>query len=138
MVEAPVASRVPFVILVVAILGAGLVTLLMLHTLAAQDAFTLHDLQHKAAALSDAEQQLSVDDQQAAAPSTLASRARALGMVPTGSLTITHRRGGEVVAVSRAVPPPPKPAPSPSASTSPSPSASPSAKTTPAARRTHH
>lgn len=130
-VTAPVAARVPFVILVSAILAAGLVALLMLHTLAAQDAFTLHDLQHKASTLSDAEQQLAIDDQQAAAPSTLAARARALGMVPTGSLTITHRHG-EVVAVSRALPPPPKPAPSPSAT--PSASASASAKASPSAK----
>src|SRR5947209_2500518 len=101
-VVAPVttpAGRLVFALLVGAILAGGLVTLLLLHTLAAQDAFRLHDLQRRAAALSDTEQQLAVTDQQAQAPSTLAARAKALGMVPTGSLRFTKRRNGVIVAV---------------------------------------
>ena len=108
-----VARAVPFAVLVAALLTGGLVLLLMLHTLAAQDAFRLHDLQHRAALLSDEEQQLAVTDQQAQAPSTLAARARSLGMVPTGSLKFTKRRNGVIVAVASAVPAPPAPAPAP-------------------------
>lgn len=93
------ARRLPFVVLVGSILSAGLVSLLMLHTLAAQDAFTLHSLQRHAAALADTEQQLAVADQQAAAPTALAARARSLGLVPARSLKITKRRNGTVVAV---------------------------------------
>jgi hypothetical protein len=116
-----VAARVPFTVLIAAILGAGLLSLLMLHTLAAQDAFTVHDLEHRAAALADSEQQLELADQQASAPSLLAARARALGMVPTGSLKFVHR-GGRVVGVATAASPPrPAPAkPAPSAAASPS------------------
>lgn len=113
------AGRIAFAILVGGILASGLVVLLMLHTLAAQDAFRLHDLQRRAATLSDAEQQLAVADQQAQAPSTLAARAKALGMVPTGSLRFTKRRNGVIVAVAVGVLPPasaPKPATTPSAS----------------------
>lgn len=100
-----VAAKVPFAVLIAAVLGGGLLTLLMLHTLAAQDAFTVHDLQHRAAALADTEQQLELADQQASAPSTLAARARALGMVPTGSLKFVHRHG-RVVGVATALTPP--------------------------------
>lgn len=118
-VTAPVAARVPFAVLVGVILTGGLVALLMLHTLAAQDAFTLHSLQRQAAALDDTEQELAVADQQAAAPSALAAHAKALGMVPTGALKITRRPNGQVVAVARAVPPPaPAPSPTPSATSS--------------------
>src|SRR3954465_2531693 len=97
------AARLPFALLVAGILGSGLVALLMLHTLAAQDGFTLHKLQRQSAALSDLEQQLTVANQQAQAPSSLATRARALGMVPTGDLHVLRRRDGRVVAVATAL-----------------------------------
>ena len=114
----------PFVLAVAGVLAVGLVALLMLHTLAAQDAFTLHKLQRQTAALGDVEQQLALANQQAQAPSTLAARAKALGMVPTGSLHIVRRRDGRIVAVASALPAPPPaatPAPNPSASASPGP-----------------
>ena len=109
----------PFALVVAGVLGVGLVVLLMLHTLAAQDAFTLHKLQRQTAALGDVEQQLTVANQQAQAPSALAARAKALGMVPTGSLHIIRRKDGRIVAVASALPAPP-----PAASPTPSPSAS--------------
>ena len=118
-----VAARVPFAILVGLILVGGLVGLLMLHTLAAQDAFTLHDLQHRSAALSDTEQELALADQHNQAPSTLAARARALGLVPAGSLRIQRRADGRVVAVSSAAP----------KAAAPKATATPAAKATPSA-----
>lgn len=130
------ASRLPFALLVAAILGSGLVALLMLHTLAAQDGFTVHKLQRQAAGLADLEQQLSVANQQAQAPSTLAARARALGMVPTGDLRILRRRDGRLVAVATAVAvtrPAAKPAATPSPGATPKPAATTTAtKPTPA------
>ena len=108
------AGRAPFVILVGAILAGGLFTLLLLHTMAAQDGFRLHALQRQSAALADTEQQLAVADQQLQAPSDLAARAHALGMVPTGSLSFI-RMHGRVVAVATALP---APAPAPSATPS--------------------
>ena len=126
---APGPGPLPFALLVAGVLGLGLVALLMLHTLAAQDAFTLHKLQRQTATLGDVEQQLTVANQQAQAPSTLAAQAKALGMVPTGSLHIVRRRDGRIVAVASALPAPPPvvaaPSPSPSASASPVASASP-------------
>ena len=128
---ASAAGRLPFVILVGAVLASGLVVLLMLHTFAAQDAFRLHDLQRRTAALGDVEQQLALADQQAQAPSTLAARARALGMVPTGTLKFTKRRNGVIVAVASAVPVAP-PAPKPTAT----PAGTPSAAASPTPART--
>ena len=130
-----VASRVAFAVLVGTILGVGLVTLLLLHTLAAQDAFRLVNLQQREAALSDNEQQLALLSQQQQAPSSLAARARALGMVPTGSIAfIKVGRHGKLVGVAHAAPsppPPPSPTPSASASASPNASTSPNASSSP-------
>ena len=124
------AARLPFALLVAAVLGSGLVALLMLHTLAAQDGFTLHKLQRQSAGLADLEQQLTVANQQAQAPSTLAARARAIGMVPTGDLHVVRRRDGRVVAVATAVVvtrPAPAPTATPSTAASPAATASPRA-----------
>jgi hypothetical protein len=112
-----VAGRLPFAILVGGILAAGLVSLLLLHTMAAQDAFRLRDLQRQAADLRDAQQQLQVAGQQMQAPAALAARARHLGMVPTGSISFVKLRSGRVVGVAHA-------APAPQASSTPSPSPS--------------
>ena len=120
------AARLPFALLVAGILGSGLVALLMLHTLAAQDGFTLHKLQKQSAGLADLEQQLTVANQQAQAPSSLAARARAIGMVPTGDLRIIRRHDGRVVAVATAMVLA-RPAAAPTAAASPAPSASASA-----------
>jgi hypothetical protein len=135
LVEAPPSpqSRVAFVVLVGGILGSGLVVLLLLHTLAAQDGFTLHRLQRQTAALADTEQGLALANQQAAAPGALARRARALGMVPTGELKIVRRRDGRVVGIGTAayVPAPAKPAPAPSpAAAATTPAAAPTATAT--------
>ena len=144
------AARLPFAIFIGAILVTGLVTLLLLHTMAAQDAFRLESLQQQSAALDDTMEQLAVANEQAAAPSVLGAHAKALGMVPTGSIAYVelHHRGKIVGVVQAAPPPPPPPAPSPSpsASTRPSPKASahPSAKPSskasvkPATHTAHH
>jgi hypothetical protein len=113
------AGRLPFALLVGGILAVGLVSLLMLHTLAAQDAFRLHDLQGRQTELRDAEQQLALDVQRQEAPHVLADRARALGMLPTGSIAFVEvRRHGKVVGVVEAPPTPAPPAPEPSATAS--------------------
>jgi len=126
------AARLPFALLVAGILGSGLVALLMLHTLAAQDGFTLHKLQRQSAGLAYLEQQLTVANQQAQAPSSLAARARALGMVPTGDLRVIRRRDGRVVGVATAmVIAQPAPKPTASATATPDAKPSPTAKPTP-------
>jgi hypothetical protein len=126
------AARLPFAIFVGSILATGLVVLLLLHTMAAQDAFRLESLQHESAQMSDTRQQLALAEQQREAPTALAARARALGMVPTGSIAFVelHHRG-KIVGVVQAVPSPPPPAPSATATPSASPSASPNASGSP-------
>lgn len=83
------ASKGPFVVLVGALLLAGLMSLLMLHTLAAQDSFRQTSLQQRLANLTDDEQRLQQQVQLDSAPSALRERAKALGMVPS---VITHYR----------------------------------------------
>jgi hypothetical protein len=121
--RAAIAGRLPFAILVGGILGAGLISLLLLHTMAAQDAFKLHDLQRQAADLRDTQQQLQVATQQMQAPAALAAHARRLGMVPTGSISFVRLRSGRVVGVVHAAPPP-APAPTPKATATAKPGAS--------------
>ena len=111
-----IAGRLPFAFLVGGILGAGLISLLLLHTMAAQDAFRLHDLQRQAADLRDTQQQLETATQQLQAPGALAAKARSLGMVPTGSISFVRLRSGRLVGVAHAAP---APAPTRSATTSP-------------------
>ncbi|HVT19865.1 MAG TPA: hypothetical protein VHE57_00565 [Mycobacteriales bacterium] len=83
------ASKAPFVVLVGGLLLAGLLSLLMLHTLAAQDSFRQTSLQQKLAKLTDTEQRLEQQVQLDSGPSLLRKRAIALGMVPS---EITHYR----------------------------------------------
>jgi hypothetical protein len=76
------APRVPFVLLVIALLGGGLLGPLLLNTQRAQGAFTLSDLQRHNTTLQDQVQALRLQVQQDRTPAALASRAAALGMVP--------------------------------------------------------
>ncbi|MDQ1705013.1 MAG: hypothetical protein QOF18_1379 [Frankiaceae bacterium] len=107
-----VAGRLPFVLLVGGILALGLIVLLLLHTMAAQDAFRLQTLERAAASLSDTRQQLALAEQQRQSPDALAAQARALGMVPTGSIAFVrlHRHHRIVGVVRAAAAPPPPPA----------------------------
>jgi cell division septation protein DedD len=93
-----VVGRTPFVVLVGTLLLAGLIALLMLHTLAAQDAFRQTSLQQRLATLTDAEQHLEQQVQLDSAPDALRVRAKALGMVPS-VVTGYHRLpNGRVIA----------------------------------------
>lgn len=76
------APRAPFVLLVVALLGFGLLALLLLNTASAQDAFRLSDLQRQSKALADQEQTLSRQALSLSDPASVAAAATKLGMVP--------------------------------------------------------
>ncbi len=103
------APKLPFVVVVVTILTAGLLSLLMLNTLAAQDAFRLHDLQKRSSSLADDEQQVRLALDSQSAPSNLAARARAMGMLPAQSPAFLRLRDGRIVGVATAAPSPPPP-----------------------------
>jgi cell division protein FtsB len=78
------APRAPFVTVVVLLLAGGLLGLLALNTVLAQDAFTLHALKKEQKALADTEQALEREVETLRTPRNLAARARELGMVQGG------------------------------------------------------
>lgn len=91
--------RAPFVVLLVTLLASGLVGLLMLNTVLAQDAFVLHDLKRTVATLTDQQQALMQDVAAAQAPEALAARARALGMVESPGPVFIRLADGRVLGV---------------------------------------
>jgi hypothetical protein len=117
-------SVIPFAILVLAVLGLGLVLLLMINTALDQGAFTLQSAQQRGTELTDEEQQLQLELSGTTAPSALASQAAALGMVPNPQPAFLDPADGSVLGSPTPAPTTAKPTPSPSASAAPSPTAS--------------
>jgi cell division protein FtsB len=105
------AARAPFIAVVVLILGAGLLGLLVLNTVLAQDAFRLHALQLQGRALADSEQALQRQVSDLQSPQTLAARAAALGMVPGGPPAFLRLSDGKVLGQAIAAPAGPAVAP---------------------------
>ena len=88
--------RAPFVLLVVGLLGGALVSLLLLNTVLAQDAFTLSELQRGNQQLSERKQALQEDNNRENSPSVLHSKARSLGMVDGQRPAFIDPRTGRV------------------------------------------
>lgn len=93
----PRAARAPFAVLVVALLAGGLLGLLGLNTVLAQDAFRLHSLQVEGKQLSAREQVLQREVQDLQAPAALSQQATALGMVPGGPPAFLRLPDGAVL-----------------------------------------
>jgi hypothetical protein len=93
------AARAPFVAAVVVILAAGLLGLLLLNTVLAQDAFRLHALQLQGHVLADQEQSLQREVEALQSPQSLAARATAMGMVPGGPRAFLRLSDGKVLGV---------------------------------------
>ncbi|MFC9130332.1 septum formation initiator family protein [Streptomyces sp. NPDC057099] len=87
------AARMPFVLLVVLLLGGGLIGLLVLNSALSEGAFKLDDLQRETKSLTDEEQALQRDIDAYSAPEALQRRARELGMVPGGDPAFLERDG---------------------------------------------
>jgi hypothetical protein len=136
------AARTPFVLLVVALLGGGLIGLLLLNSALSEGAFKLSDLQKQTKNLTDEEQALQRDVDAYSAPDALQRRAHELGMVPGGDPAFLNPDGtvkgdpsaaAQQSSVTTAVRPPEvlgqapssPAAPSPSRSTGPAPSTPP-------------
>jgi outer membrane biosynthesis protein TonB len=118
------APRAPFVLFSMLLVGLGLVGLLVLNTVVAQDAFTLHDLDRNAASLAEREQRLRQEVAALEAPAAVADRAHKLGLVPAGDpvfLTADGRVLGNPApaAVPAAPTPAPPPAPRPTTAAKP-------------------
>ena len=79
------ADRKTFVIFLSVIGAIGLLTLLAINTMLAQDAFELHRLQAQATTLSDQREALMRQIDIASSPEVLAVRAAAEGMIPSQS-----------------------------------------------------
>jgi hypothetical protein len=103
----PTAGRLPFLIVIGLLLVGGLVGVLLLHTVAAQDAFRATALQQRLATLTDQEQRLSTVIETDSAPQALRARAAALGMVPTTVGKFHRMHDGRTVGVQTPVYPPP-------------------------------
>ncbi|HVM26528.1 MAG TPA: hypothetical protein VM433_02535 [Mycobacteriales bacterium] len=105
------APRAPFVTLVVLLLAGGLLGLLAVNTVLAQDAFRLHALSAEGKALADREQVLEREVETLRTPRNLAARARALGMVPAGSPAFLRLEDGAVLGAEEPAAPEPEGAP---------------------------
>jgi hypothetical protein len=124
LVPSPIqARRAPFVALLLVLLAGGLVALLLLNTASAQDAFKLHALQSKEAALAQDMQVYSSMGDGLDNPAILAARATALGMVQ-GDIPVFLARGAALpvgavrVGDEAYIPGPPLVVPTPQASPS--------------------
>lgn len=90
-------SRTPFVLVLVALLSVGLITLLLLNTALSQDSFRLSDLRQRSAQLTDDEQGLERQIADLEAPQRLAETARELGMKPSGDPLFLRAPDGRVI-----------------------------------------
>ena len=97
-------SRTRFVFLVVALLGGGLLCLLMVNTILATGAFRITALQEGNVALTQRVQTLQAQIAAEEAPSALARRAQALGMVAPPLAHYLDLRTGKIVSQPRQVP----------------------------------
>lgn len=79
------APLVPFVLVAIALVVAGLLGLLMLNTLVAQDSFRVRQLERDTTLLREQEQQLLAQVAGLDAPEVLAQKAESMGLVPAAA-----------------------------------------------------
>ncbi|GAB2958528.1 hypothetical protein LWP59_11235 [Amycolatopsis acidiphila] len=114
-------SRASFVLIVMTLLAAGVATTLLLSTQAIADSYRLEQIRQENASLAEQSEQLQQGVTKAEAASSLANRAKALGMVPAGNPAhLVQNPDGSITvvgepkkAVGQAPPPPAPPAPPP-------------------------
>ena len=110
------AARAPFVLLLAALLGGALLTLLMINTALAQGAFVINDLDRRSDQLVDDQQALQQQLALASSPRQLAARAVSLGMVPSTNPAFLRLSDGKVLGKPEAGRRPlPSPLPAPAA-----------------------
>jgi hypothetical protein len=108
------ARRTPFVLLVMALLAAGLIASLWLSTAAAGDSYRLDSARHEARDLTERAEQLRQDVATMQTAPQLAQRARDLGMVPVAEpARLVRQPDGTVAVIGK---PTPAAAPAPVAS----------------------
>jgi hypothetical protein len=96
--------RVPFILLLVGLLGGTLISLLVISTTLAEGSYRITGLQQQNASLARQEQLLTEQVAQAASPAQIAREAEELGMRPNPDLRFLNLKTGKVVSghVSRA------------------------------------
>lgn len=101
-VRAPAQSRtrLPFLVLCVAILASALLGALLLNVTMAQTSYAIRDRQVELARLQERQQNLAQHLEVAASPSTLADRATALGMVPAPAPAFLRLSDGAIIGES--------------------------------------
>ncbi|PXY33077.1 hypothetical protein BAY59_08120 [Prauserella coralliicola] len=118
-------SRASFVLLLMALMAAGVATTLGLSTQAIADSYRLEELRQGNANLAEYSEQLQREVASAESPSSLAERAKALGMVPGGNpARIVVNEDGSIRVVgepTKATAPAPPPAPEPEPEPEPEP-----------------
>ncbi|MFI6150183.1 hypothetical protein [Streptomyces sp. NPDC051109] len=112
------AARMPFVLLVVALLAGGLISLLLLNSALNQGSFQLSRLKKETTALTDEEQALQRDVDGYSAPDALQRRAHEMGLVPGGS-PVFIGPDGKVTGTAAPAEPPPSPTPAAAAGSAP-------------------
>jgi hypothetical protein len=90
--------RMPFILLLVGLLGGALVSLLVISTTLAQGAFQITSLQQQNANLAREEQTLSNAVAQAGNPAVIASEAAQLGMRQNPNLRFINLKTGKIVS----------------------------------------
>src|SRR6516165_408035 len=91
------APRMPFILLLVGLLGGALVSLLVISTTLAQGSFRITNLQEQNAELARQAQSLTNQVAQAGNPSVIAKEARQLGMRPNPHLGFIDVKAGKIV-----------------------------------------
>jgi hypothetical protein len=89
--------RMPFILLLVGLLGGALVSLLVISTTLAQGAFRITNLQEQNASLARQEQTLTNEVAQAGNPAVIAKQAEQLGMRPNPYLGFIDPKTGKIV-----------------------------------------
>jgi hypothetical protein len=90
-------ARMPFILLLVGLLGGALVSLLVISTTLAQGAFRITNLQEQNANLVRQEQTLTNEIAQAGNPAVIAKKAEQLGMRPNPHLGFIDPQTGKIV-----------------------------------------
>ncbi|HEY1621235.1 MAG TPA: hypothetical protein VGG25_26660 [Streptosporangiaceae bacterium] len=96
--------RMPFVLLVFALLGGGLICLLVINTTLATAQFRISNLQQGNTSLSQQEQTLQQQIATDEAPATIEKRARQLGMREQKRLTFLNARTGHIYQQAPTIP----------------------------------
>jgi hypothetical protein len=96
--------RTPFVLLILALLSGALISLLLLNTVLAKDAFTLTELQQSNKQLIQQRQALEESNAREESPANLARKAQALGMGSPKQWAYVDPQTGQVVGTLRPVP----------------------------------